>query len=282
MDLVRTIEQIRRQVQGSRASGRSVGFVPTMGALHEGHGRLIDEARRETGFVVVSIFVNPLQFGPSEDFARYPRDIEEDLAFCRKRGVDAVFAPDVGELYPQEQKAFVEVPDLTRELCGRFRPGHFKGVTTVVLKLLNIVQPDRVYFGEKDAQQLKAVERMVRDLNVPTLVVPVAIVRESDGLALSSRNRYLSESDRRTAPALYQALQAGLAALDAGAREASAILAAVDRVLGEHPGLRKEYVEVVDAELMAPVASVDGPVRIMAAAWLGKTRLIDNVYWKEE
>ena len=277
-----TIEQVRQEVARARRSGRVVGLVPTMGALHEGHGRLIDQARAETGFVSVSIFVNPLQFGPSEDYSRYPRDLDTDLAFCDARGVDAVFCPSVGELYPDEQKTFVDVPDLTRELCGRFRPGHFRGVTTVVLKLLNIVQPDRAYFGEKDAQQLQAVTRMVRDLNVPTVIVPVPTVREPDGLAISSRNRYLTPGQRKTAPALYKALQAGEAALCAGERDAAKVLRAADQVLAAHPDFRKEYVEVVDAELMTPVASVTGPVRIMAAAWLDKTRLIDNIYWRGE
>jgi len=253
-----------------------------MGALHEGHGRLIDRARAETRFVVVSIFVNPLQFGPSEDFTRYPRDLDADLDLCEGRGVDAVFCPEVAELYPAEQKAFVEVPDLTRELCGRFRPGHFRGVTTVVLKLLNIVQPDRAYFGEKDAQQLQAVTRMVRDLNVPTIIVPVPTVREPDGLAISSRNRYLTAEQRKTAPALYKALKAGEAALCAGERDAAKALRAVDQVLQSYPDFRKEYVEVVDAELMTPVATVTGPVRIMAAAWLDRTRLIDSIYWRGE
>jgi len=280
MQLIKTIRETREAVYAARRAGKAIGLVPTMGALHEGHGQLIDRARRESGFLVVSIFVNPLQFGPGEDYSRYPRTLEVDLDFCKKHQVDIVFNPEASELYPDAQKTFVEVEEIPSELCGRSRPGHFRGVATVVLKLFNIVVPDRAYFGEKDAQQLRVIEQMVSDLNVTVEIVPVPTVRDSDGLAVSSRNRYLTPDQRRSAPILYQALNAAYQALCSGEREVAKILAASERVLEREPAVRKEYLEVVDARLMTPVAAVTGPVRIAGAVWIGKTRLIDNLYWK--
>jgi pantoate--beta-alanine ligase len=280
MQLIKTIRETREVVYAARRAGKMVGLVPTMGALHEGHGQLIERARRESGLLIVSIFVNPLQFGLGEDYSRYPRTLQADLDFCRTRQVDAVFNPAPSELYPDAQKTFVEVEEIPSELCGRSRPGHFRGVATVVLKLFNIVLPDRAYFGEKDAQQLRVIEQMAADLNLPVEIVAVPTVRESDGLAVSSRNRYLTPDQRRSAPILYEALNAAYQALCSGEREVAKVLAASEAVLAREPAVRKEYLEVVDARLMTPVTTVAGPVRIAGAVWIEKTRLIDNLYWK--
>ena len=261
----------RAQAQGP------LGFVPTMGALHAGHGHLIDLARAASASVAVSIFVNPIQFNQSEDFVRYPRPLEADLAFCAARGVDIVFAPAAEEIYPQPQLAFVEVERVSLHMEGRFRPGHFRGVATVVLKLFQIVHPDRAFFGEKDAQQLAVIRRMARDLNLPVEIVGVPTVREPDGLALSSRNRHLSAEERAVAPRLYQALRAAEQCIAAGETEAEAVKRAAHAVLAAEPGMRVEYLEIADDAEMQPVECVAGPVRVAAAVWVGRTRLIDNV-----
>jgi pantoate--beta-alanine ligase len=256
---------------------RPLGFVPTMGALHAGHGRLIEEARAASASAAVSIFVNPIQFNQGEDYARYPRPLEADLAFCAARGVDVVFAPPVEEMYPQPQVTFVEVGRVADHMEGRFRPGHFRGVATVVLKLFQIVQPDRAYFGEKDAQQLAVIRRMVRDLNLPVEITGVATVREPDGLALSSRNRHLSAEERAIAPLLYQALCAAEQRIAAGETGAEAVKRAAREVLAAEPRMRVEYLEIADDAEMQPVESIAGPVRVAAAVWVGRTRLIDNI-----
>ncbi len=271
---IRTIAELRRVLAASR---RPAGLVPTMGALHAGHGRLMEEARRESACVAVSIFVNPIQFNQSEDYQRYPRTVETDLAFCEERGVDLVFAPPLDEMYPLPPVTFVEVGGLTEHMEGRFRPGHFRGVATVVMKLLQIAQPERAYFGEKDAQQLAVVRRMVKDLNVPVEIVGVPTVREPDGLALSSRNQLLSAEERRIAPRLYQALCAAEQRIATGEKYAEAAKRAALETLAGEPRIRVEYVEVAGDEDMQPVEHVGGPVRIAAAVWLGRTRLIDNV-----
>ncbi len=248
-----------------------------MGALHEGHGRLIDEARAASATVAVSIFVNPAQFNQSEDYARYPRPLAADLAFCAARGVDVVFAPPVEEMYPRPQVTFVEVGRVADAMEGRFRPGHFRGVATVVLKLFQIVQPDRAYFGEKDAQQLAVIRRMVQDLNLPVEIAGVATVREPDGLALSSRNRHLSAEERSIAPRIYQALRVAAQRIAAGETGAQAVkLAALDVLAGE-PRMRVEYLEIAGDSDMQPVERIAGPVRVAAAVWVGGTRLIDNL-----
>jgi len=274
--LLETIAQVRENVAAARRTGSSIGFVPTMGALHEGHGSLIRRAGEEKGFVVVSVFVNPIQFDRGDDFERYPRTLEKDLAFCQAQGADSVFAPRPEEMYPARQLTFVEVLELGDHLCGAFRPGHFRGVATVVAKLLNIVQPDRAYFGEKDAQQLAIIQRMVADLNLPCAIVAVPTVREPDGLAMSSRNARLSPEERRLAPLVYQALQAGARAAREGCAPDAAKRAAL-AVLEAHRQMRVEYLEVVDPATMRPVDQVAGPVRILTAVWLGETRLIDNI-----
>ncbi len=276
--LADSIRSIRQMVAAAKAEGKLIGLVPTMGALHVGHARLIQQARQESGFVVASIFVNPLQFGPGEDFEKYPRDLDKDVEKCQSLGVDAVFAPPVEVLYPGTPLTFVEVAKVTEGLCGRFRPGHFRGVTTVVLKLLNIVQPHRAYFGEKDAQQLAAIKRMVIDLDLPVEVIGVPTVREPDGLAMSSRNRYLTPEQRLAAPTLYRALQAAGQTIAAGVRDPAQVRQAALSMLECERQIEPQYVEVVDAELMTPVEIIEKPVRIAAAVWLGSTRLIDNIY----
>jgi pantoate--beta-alanine ligase len=247
-----------------------------MGALHDGHAALLEEARRQCSAVVASIFVNPIQFDQKSDFDRYPRVLVDDIAFCEAHGVDYVFIPSQAEIYPEPQRAFVEVEELSEQLCGRYRSGHFRGVATVVLKLLQIVRPRIAFFGEKDYQQLTIVRRLVRDLNVPVEIVAVATVREPDGLAMSSRNRRLSTEERAVAPSLYRALLAAQNLIAAGETRASEIRKQAVRVL-RRPEIRLEYFEIVRPETVRPVEVVDGPVRAAAAIWIGNTRLIDNI-----
>lgn len=261
----------------AREHGRSIGLVPTMGALHRGHAALLDAARRENDSVVASIFVNPIQFDRKEDLEKYPRTLEEDLRVCDAHGVDLVFAPSVADLYPREQVTFVESPLLSTHLCGAHRPGHFRGVATVVLKLFNIVRPDRAYFGAKDAQQLAIIRRMVDDLNVPVQIVPVATIREPDGLALSSRNKHLTARQREIAPVLSRALQAAARSIARGEREVVAIRDAALQTFAPYPEARIEYFDFVDPDTLQPVERIEGLVLIAAAMWLGATRLIDNI-----
>jgi pantoate--beta-alanine ligase len=275
--LFRKVDELREMLARVRRLGASVGLVPTMGALHEGHGRLMDAARRETDCVVASIFVNPIQFDRQEDLDRYPRTLDADLGFCGDRRVDIVFAPDAADMYPEPPLTFVEVTRVGEKLCGEFRPGHFRGVATVVLKLFHIIQPDRAYFGEKDAQQLAVIRRMARDLNLAVEVMPVPTAREADGLALSSRNQRLSAEERKIAPILYQALLVSQKLIGSGSTDAMEVKAVAQAVLAQQPGVRTEYLEVVDPEEMQPVERIDGPVRVAAAVWLGSTRLIDNM-----
>ncbi len=260
--------------EGLRA-GRSTGFVPTMGALHEGHLSLIRRARRENDRVAVSVFVNPAQFGPKEDFQRYPRPFRRDAALCRAAGVDALFVPPAGALYLPGHETWVEVEKLSRPLCGAFRPGHFRGVATVVLKLFQIVQPTRAYFGEKDFQQLRVIAKMVRDLNVPVRVVACPTVREPSGLALSSRNAFLGSAERQAAPLLQRALREGARAAASGRNPAAARRAAL-ALLARMPGARVEYLAVVDPETLAPLSRGRAGGVVAAAVRVGKTRLIDN------
>jgi pantoate--beta-alanine ligase len=266
-----------------RLSGvSSIGLVPTMGALHRGHARLLETARRENDLVVASIFVNPTQFDRKEDLENYPRTMEEDLRVCDSCGVDLVFAPAAPEMYPDAPLTFVDLPALTAHLCGAHRPGHFRGVATVVLKLLNIVQPHRAYFGEKDAQQLAVIRRMVADLNVPVFIVPVATVREEDGLALSSRNKHLNPEQRAVAPLLSRALRAAVSAIDQGERSTLFLRDAAHTIFSQHPETRLEYFEITDPDTLTPVDHIEGPVLIAATMWLGSTRLIDNVLWPRD
>lgn len=258
-------------------SSTLVGFVPTMGALHAGHAELINTARRECGVVVVSIFVNPLQFNQQADLARYPRTLDADFALCRALGVDIVFAPSAEEVYPEPLECSVDVGRLADHLCGRFRPGHFRGVATVVLKLFQMVRPHRAYFGEKDAQQLAIVRRLVADFNLSIAVVEIPTVREADGLAMSSRNRHLSADERRLAPFLYQSLVEARRAIESGERSAVAVRRAAAATIPQSASVRLEYFEIIDPATMQPVEEIAPPVRVAAALWVGSTRLIDNV-----
>jgi pantoate--beta-alanine ligase len=275
-EVIGSIAALREALARIRRAGGRVGLVPTMGALHAGHARLIEQAVRETDCAVVSIFVNPIQFNDPRDYGQYPRTLVEDAALCGRLGAPIVFAPAGEEMYPRPQQSFVEVQGVTEFLCGQFRPGHFRGVATVVLKLFQIVQPDVAYFGEKDAQQLAVIRRMVSDLNVPLRIVEVATVREHDGLALSSRNRLLSGEERRLAPALYQVLRQAQERIEAGACDAAAVRREAVAALDERR-IRVEYLEIVDPESMQPLERIDAPVRVAAAIWLGVTRLIDNL-----
>ncbi len=274
---IETIADVRERVAAARAARLTIGLVPTMGALHAGHGRLIEHARADCGLVVVSVFVNPIQFNQATDYETYPRGLQEDVTFCDRLGVDIVFAPGDREMYPTPQRAFVEVTELTDRMEGAFRPGHFRGVATVVLKLFEIVRPDRAYFGEKDAQQLAVVRRMVRDLNVPVTIVGVPTVREADGLALSSRNRRLRPDDRPRALARYRALESAARMIAAGQRDAATVKREAAATVPADPALRLDYLEIVDPDDMQPVSEIDGPVLVAGALWVGDVRLIDNV-----
>lgn len=275
--LISTIAELRQHLKGVKARGAIVGLVPTMGALHAGHIRLIDQAVEECSHVVVTLFVNPIQFNQPGDYQRYPRTMDHDLEVCEQHGVDVLFAPSLEEMYPGEQRAFVEVTHLGDHLCGEHRPGHFRGVATVVMKLLNIAQPDRAYFGEKDVQQLALIERMVKDLNLPLTIVPVPTVREHDGLALSSRNKHLDPDQRRVAVALYEALLIAGAAIARGLQSSGEVKKEAQRAIEQHPEVRLEYFEIVDPDQLQPVAEITGPVRVAGAIWVGSTRLIDNL-----
>jgi len=276
-ELIPGIDELRARL--SRERGNSIGLVPTMGALHRGHAKLLEAARRENDFVVASIFVNPIQFDRREDLDNYPRTMEDDLRVCGSHEVDLVFAPSTPDLYPREQMTFVESPTLAAHLCGAHRPGHFRGVATVVLKLFQIVQPDRAYFGEKDAQQLAIIRRMVEDLNVPVMVVPVATVREEDGLAISSRNNHLTAAQREIAPVLSRALRNAIDSIERGERRIEVIREAALRMFAQWPEARAEYFEIADPDTLKPVECVEGPVLVAGAMWLGSTRLIDNMRW---
>lgn len=276
MEILRTISEVKAAVRPRKRAGARVGLVPTMGYLHEGHLSLVRRARQETDLVVVSIFVNPLQFGPREDYDRYPRDLDRDAALLAPEGVDIVFAPSVEEMYPEPIRTFVEVTGLTEGLCGASRPGHFRGVTTVVTKLFNIVEPDVAYFGEKDFQQLQVVRRMVRDLNMNVEIVGVPTVREPDGLALSSRNVYLRGREREAARILYRAIQRAQELVAQGQRDARALVEDLTAFIAREPLARVDYVAVVDPETLAPVERIEGRVRLALAVYIGSTRLIDN------
>lgn len=275
--LIETISALRDVCDDARAAQGSVGLVPTMGFLHDGHRSLMRAARSDTTFVVVTIFVNPLQFGVNEDLSRYPRDLARDMDACAEEGVDVVFVPSVAEMYPNGSATTVHVAGVTDGLCGDHRPGHFDGVTTVVSKLFAIAGPCRAYFGRKDAQQVAVVRRMAADLDLPVDVVSCPLVREADGLALSSRNAYLSADDRGRAPVLFRALRGAADAVTGGERDPGRLRARIREVVATEPTVELEYVEVRDASSIAPIERVDGDVLIALAAHLGGTRLIDNV-----
>lgn len=278
---VATIAELREKVADARKTGLSVGLVPTMGALHEGHLSLMRRARSENDLVVASIFVNPPQFGPTEDLQRYPRDLARDLALAGEAGVDLLFCPEPAEMYPPGFVTWVEVEGLGDRLCGASRPRHFRAVTTVVAKLLHICGPDRAYFGLKDAQQFVIIRRMVQDLNIPVGLVGCPTVREPDGLAMSSRNPYLTAQEREQAPALYRALQAAEAAIDEGVRDVAAIRHVMVKLLAEATLGDVDYVEIVGMDDLLPVREIDGECFIAVAVRFGGTRLIDNAIVRE-
>lgn len=278
MKVAKTIKSVRQLVSAARKAGRAIGLVPTMGALHRGHTSLIERSGKHGDFVVVSIFVNPTQFGPKEDLAKYPRPLHEDLRICKDHGVDVVFVPDAKEMYRQEELTWVDVDKISEPLCGRFRPGHFRGVATVCAKLFNIVQPDIAYFGQKDAQQLAVIRRMVADLNFPLKIVGCPIVREADGLALSSRNRYLSPRQRKDATCIYRSLRIAREMIEAGRTNPKTIAAKIRKIINAAKSLSSiDYISIVDAETLQDVSRITGKVLIAIAARFGSTRLIDNV-----
>ena len=276
MDICYTIKDVRERVNAWKREGLTVGFVPTMGYLHEGHKSLMQAARANNDKVVVSVFVNPMQFGPNEDLESYPRDFEKDSALCESVGVDLIFHPEPEEMYADGFCSYVDMNGLTTELCGKSRPIHFRGVQTVVLKLFNIVKPDRAYFGQKDAQQLAVIKRMVKDLNVDTEIVGCPIVREADGLAKSSRNTYLNPDERKAALILSRSLKLGRKLIENGETDAKAVIKAITDSINTEPFAKIDYVEVVDFDTITPVDRIGKSVLVAIAVYIGKTRLIDN------
>lgn len=276
MDICYTIKDVRERVNAWKREGLTVGFVPTMGYLHEGHKSLMQAARANNDKVVVSVFVNPMQFGPNEDLESYPRDFEKDCALCESVGVDLIFHPEPKEIYTDGFCSYVDMNGLTTELCGKSRPIHFRGVQTVVLKLFNIVKPDRAYFGQKDAQQLAVIKRMVKDLNVDTDIVGCPIVREADGLAKSSRNTYLNPDERKAALILSRSLELGRELIENGETDAKAVIKAISDSINTEPLAKIDYVDVVDFETITPVDKIGKSVLVAIAVYIGKTRLIDN------
>jgi pantoate--beta-alanine ligase len=277
MKILQNINEMRAAVRAACGENRRLGFVPTMGALHDGHLSLVRAAKRQTDVVAVSIFVNPTQFGPNEDFAKYPRTFEGDCELLKNEGVDLLFAPSAEEMYPKGAVTWVTVEGLSDKLCGRSRPGHFRGVTTVVSKLFHIVEPDAAFFGQKDAVQLVLIRRMVRDLNMPVEIIGCPIVREADGLAMSSRNAYLSTEERESALALSHSLQEIKKRFEEGERDSGKLISAGIEIFRREPSARLDYLEIVDAETLDAVPSMTGNALVAVAAYVGTTRLIDNV-----
>lgn len=280
MKIVSTIEEVRAQVREWKKEGKTVGFVPTMGYLHEGHASLMDAAG-ENDKVVVSIFVNPMQFGPNEDLASYPRDLEHDAKVCETHGVDLIFHPTPEEMYGDNFYSYVDMDVLTKELCGLSRPVHFRGVCTVVAKLFNIVTPDKAYFGQKDAQQLAIIKRMVKDLNMPLTIVGCPIIREEDGLARSSRNTYLSPEERKAALVLSRSIFLGKKMVEQGEKDCRKIKEAMTAEIEKEPLAKIDYVKIVDLSTMQQVETTEHGVLAAIAVYIGKTRLIDNFMTEE-
>jgi pantoate--beta-alanine ligase len=277
MRVIEVPSQMREIVLSERHSGKKVGFVPTMGYFHDGHLELMRRARAECEIVVVSIFVNPTQFGPAEDFEAYPRDFERDCSMAEKEGVDYIFHPNREAMYPHGFQTYVEVQELSKVMCGASRPGHFRGVATVCAKLFNIIPANRAYFGQKDAQQLLIIKRMVEDLNFPIEIVGVPTVREKDGLAMSSRNTYLSEEERKQATVLYQSLERARKLIESGERNSSVIAGEMEKVISSAPLVRLEYISICDNIYLRELEKLKGEILIGVAARVGKARLIDNV-----
>jgi pantoate--beta-alanine ligase len=277
MLIIRSIEKMQSYSKKALLKGKSIGFVPTMGALHEGHFSLIRAARKDNDLTAVSIFVNPAQFGPSEDLKKYPRNLAADLEKCRQEKVDVVFYPDAKQMYPKDYSTYVSVEGLSDLLCGTARPGHFKGVATVVTKLFNIVAPTTAYFGQKDAQQSVIIKRMVKDLNLPVAIKVMPTVREKDGLALSSRNTYLNKKDRIDATALNQSLNLAKLLVSGGLRDTRRIIERMHQLIARKSSAKVEYISIVNSETLKPVKKISGSCLVALAARIGKTRLIDNL-----
>lgn len=277
MIIIERIAELRNTLNKLRREGKTIGYVPTMGYLHEGHMRLVDTARKNNDVMVTSIFVNPLQFGPNEDLASYPRNLERDAALLEEHGCDILFHPTVEEMYPRPMATVVDLPNLGKPLCGQTRPIHFRGVATVVCKLFQIVQPDNAYFGQKDGQQVAIIRRMVDDLSIPVTIVTVPTVREPDGLAKSSRNVYLQGDERQHATVLSRALQSALNLLQDGERDGRRIAVGMAEMVSAEPGVRLDYAEIVHLDTLQPATTVKGDVMLAIAAFVGKARLIDNL-----
>jgi pantoate--beta-alanine ligase len=281
MRRITSIHEMRELSRRCRTQGARIGLVPTMGALHEGHLSLVRAAKAKSDVVAVSIFVNPTQFGPNEDFARYPRNLEKDCELLQEQKVDCVFAPAAEDMYPKEESGsvtWVNLEGLSDRLCGKSRPGHFRGVATIVAKLFNIVEPDIAFFGQKDAAQVAVIKRMVRDLNMPVEIEVCPIVRESDGLALSSRNAYLSPDERKMALVLHAALQRAQKLFDEGERDAAKIVHETKKAFVWQPAVKLDYFEIVDPDTLEPIATINKRSLVAVAAFVGNTRLIDNIF----
>jgi len=277
MEIAKTIESVRNLVKVARSQGKKIGLVPTMGALHIGHISLIEAAVRQCDFVIVSIFVNPTQFGPGEDFEKYPRPLDADLEICKKAGVDVVFAPTQEQMYGAENLTWINVEKLTEQLCGQSRPVHFRGVTTVCAKLFNIVEPDIAFFGQKDGQQAIVIKRMVADLNMPLEIAICPTIREPDGLAVSSRNKYLTKQQKKDATLIYKSLQKCRQMIDARATDSETIIAEMRKILNQAPSIKIEYISIVDAETLQTTDLIARQVLAAVAVRIGSARLIDNI-----
>ncbi len=277
MRVIRDPEQVYLSALKAKSHGKTVGFVPTMGYLHEGHQSLIVAARQKCDLVIVSLFVNPLQFGANEDFGRYPRDFRRDKKILESLNVDLLFLPEASKLFPHGFKTFVEVEELSKKLCGKTRPVHFRGVTTILAKLFNLVSPDQAFFGEKDYQQLLIVKQLVRDLNFPVQIISLPTVREFDGLAMSSRNKHLDERERKAAPIIYKALLFAKEAVAKGERDSHRLLMRLRSLIGSEPAVRIDYLTLVDPETLEERRQIKGKTLLAVAAYVGKTRLIDNL-----
>ncbi|MBA7694406.1 Pantothenate synthetase [subsurface metagenome] len=276
MKVIKKIDEMRSAVFGIKSRGMSIGFVPTMGYLHEGHLSLVRESLRKADVTVVSMFVNPAQFGPREDFKEYPRDLNRDSEVLEREGVDYLFVPESDEIYHQGHKTYVEVCDLQDKLCGRSRPGHFRGVCTVVLKLFNIINPDISFFGQKDAQQAIILKRMVKELNLEVIIEVLPIIREEDGLALSSRNKYLTQEERKAALILSKSLKEAQSMMEKGQRDSAAIIKEMKEIIGREPLAKIDYVEIVDMDKLNPVDKIEKKALVAMSIFIGKIRLIDN------
>jgi len=277
MEIAKTIESVRNLVKAARSQGKKIGLVPTMGALHIGHISLIEAAVKRCEFVVVSIFVNPTQFGPGEDFEKYPRPLDADLEICKKAGVNVVFAPAQEQMYGAENLTWINVEKLTEQLCGQSRPVHFRGVTTVCAKLFNIVEPDIAFFGQKDGQQAIVIKRMVADLNMPLEIAICPTIREPDGLAVSSRNKYLTPEQKKDATLIYKSLQKCRQMIDAGVTDSETIIAEMRKILSQAPSIKIEYISIVDAETLQTTDLIARQVLAAVAVRIGSARLIDNI-----